>query len=80
MIRVLAEVDATRRIIAEHAPTRDRDGETVCSTCVFVGDDEDQGGNRFRYREHHAWPCDTVSLLALPYAGHADYREEWRPA
>lgn len=24
-------------------------------------------------------PCDTLLLLALPYAGHEAYREEWRP-
>ncbi|WP_433252904.1 DUF6221 family protein [Streptosporangium sp. CA-135522] len=23
-------------------------------------------------------PCDTVLLLALPYADHPDYREEWK--
>ena len=25
------------------------------------------------------WPCPTLRLLALPYADHPDYREEWRP-
>jgi hypothetical protein len=25
------------------------------------------------------WPCPTLCLLALPYADHADYRDEWRP-
>ena len=24
-------------------------------------------------------PCDTVRALALPYADHPDYRQEWRP-
>lgn len=24
-------------------------------------------------------PCSTLRLLALPYASHPDYREEWRP-
>ncbi|MFB4276051.1 DUF6221 family protein [Nonomuraea sp. MTCD27] len=24
-------------------------------------------------------PCTTLSLLALPYDDHTDYREEWRP-
>jgi hypothetical protein len=24
-------------------------------------------------------PCWTARLLALPYASHPDYREEWRP-
>lgn len=27
-----------------------------------------------------AWPCPTLRLLALPHAGHTDYRaEEWSP-
>lgn len=25
-------------------------------------------------------PCPTLRLLALPYAGHPDYRDEWKPA
>ena len=24
-------------------------------------------------------PCPTLCMLALPYAEHKDYREEWRP-
>jgi hypothetical protein len=24
-------------------------------------------------------PCETLRLLALPYAEHPDYRQEWRP-
>jgi hypothetical protein len=24
-------------------------------------------------------PCETLELLALPYADHPDYREAWRP-
>lgn len=24
-------------------------------------------------------PCDTLRALALPYADHSDFREEWRP-
>lgn len=24
-------------------------------------------------------PCDTVKLLALPYADHPDFKESWRP-
>lgn len=26
-----------------------------------------------------SWPCSTLKALALPYAGHPDCREEWRP-
>ena len=38
-----------------------------------------------RITERHAScggpsPCEDLRLLALPYAGHADYRDEWRPS
>lgn len=26
-----------------------------------------------------AWPCSTLKALALPFAGHPDYREDWKP-
>lgn len=31
--------------------------------------------------ECHAqvWPCPTLRALALPYADHPEFREEWRP-
>ncbi|MCT9092817.1 DUF6221 family protein [Streptomyces sp. ASQP_92] len=29
--------------------------------------------------DKHELPCPTLRLLALPYADHPDYREEWRP-
>lgn len=25
------------------------------------------------------YPCRTLGAVALPYADHPDYREEWRP-
>ncbi|WP_033288267.1 DUF6221 family protein [Amycolatopsis jejuensis] len=77
--RVLAEVDAKRRIIELHTPRKRHDGDLECPTCVYTGEDEDAGGNRFRYVEHEDAPCETLLLLALPYAGHPDYREEWKP-
>lgn len=54
--RVLADVDAKRRIIG---------------TCQYWLHDN----------EHGVDPCaaETLRLLALPYADHPDYREEWRP-
>ena len=30
-------------------------------------------------RDHHQLAALTLALLALPYAGHSDYRPEWRP-
>ncbi|MFI0929641.1 DUF6221 family protein [Streptomyces sp. NPDC021012] len=62
--RVLAEIDAKRRILTEHRPMMPR----WCTTCDVPGDS--------RGREHG---CTTVRLLGLPYADHPDYQREWRP-
>jgi hypothetical protein len=62
--RVLAEVEAKRELVEEHQPAAY--GE--CRTCREPGLDRNQ-----------AAPCLTLRLLALPYADHPDYREEWRP-
>lgn len=67
--RVLAEIDIKRRIIELHT------GNHECS--VY----EDHG--RGVEINNCAWiedkDCSTLHLLALPDAGHPDYREEWRP-
>jgi len=64
--RVLAEVEAKRRILEEASgadwlPANARDDEP-----------------EYAYGIARAWN-DALKLLALPYADHADYREEWRP-
>jgi hypothetical protein len=69
--RVLADVEAKRRIIELHRVLREPisdDDVLVCCTC------EDR-------QDHHAayWPCQTLRLLAVSYADHPDYRDEWRP-
>lgn len=56
--RVLAEVDAKRRIVEKCAAVQD--GLRDDFTADWLAD-------------------DVLELLALPYAGHPDYREEWRP-
>lgn len=66
--RVLAEVAAKKQILDEHiCPCPEPD----CGDCGACSG------------EHHAdpttAPCRTVRLLALTYADHPDYREEWRP-
>jgi hypothetical protein len=70
--RVLAECEAKRRIVELHSadpvPQRMVYGTIVaCSTCGDVDDNPTE------------WPCETLCLLALPYADHADYDEGWRP-
>lgn len=72
-LRVLADVAAKRRIVELHAPRPDYVTEggaeygreiEVGQTCVIEDD---------------VYPCDTLCLLALSYAGHDGWREEWRP-
>lgn len=85
--RVLADVDAKRRILLLHnipavvspkmAAFGLRDGEKPeddrrCAGCGLDRDDDpivsDVSG------------CPILRALALPYADHPDYREEWRPS
>lgn len=76
--RVLADVAAKRRIIELH-----RSGGRVS-----LGDDDqpeswrdycDTCGSGEPYEYPTWWPCDTLRLLALPFADHPDCRPEWRP-
>ncbi len=55
-VRVLADVQAKRRLIEESI-------------------DADQAGEYWN-SESREW---ALRLLALPYAGHPDYRDVWRP-
>jgi hypothetical protein len=82
--RVLADVDAKRRIIDEHAIVHrnigwlaDGDEEygeiPVCGRCVPKHSHYSR-----RADVPEGW-CRTLRLLALPYADHPDYRAEWRP-
>lgn len=63
----VAEIGAMQTIIELHTcPCLDPCGD--CGACSG---------------EHHAdptpSPCPTICALALPYADHEEYREEWRP-
>lgn len=66
--RVLAEIDAKRRILDLHHETE-----------MESEPDHDRLGAGCAECHHFDWPCDTIRLLALPYAGRDGYREEWRP-
>lgn len=57
--RVLADVEAKRRIVEEA-------NLYLCDSGPGCG-----------YRTKHGH--NVLRLLALPYADHPDYREEWRP-
>ncbi|MEU3203554.1 DUF6221 family protein [Streptomyces cyaneofuscatus] len=61
--RVLREVDATRRLVHEYAQVADNDIDEP-------------------YEYAYGWANGlgrAVRLLALPYADHPDYRDDWRP-
>jgi hypothetical protein len=71
--RVLAECEAKRRIVEEHRESYA--GSKRCEVCAKDAHLEygDVVVDWVRF------PCPTMRLLALPYADHPDYRQEWTP-
>lgn len=69
--RVLREVAAKRELLDEHQDVNDG----LCGTCV----NSDWGYPTHGGSSPQNFPCRTLRLLALPYADHPEYREEWRP-
>ncbi|QBI56755.1 DUF6221 family protein [Streptomonospora litoralis] len=73
--RVYRSVTGQLRILEEHPQTRGWDGDGVdnpiCETCAR--DDRDGG------QDGDPYPCTTLRLLALPYADHPHYQQEWAP-
>jgi len=65
--RVLNECRVKRMIMQEHA-SGGSPGWHYCEVC-----------HDYLRHDAAAWPCDTLRLLALPYASHPDYLEEWKP-
>ncbi len=64
--RVLAEVEAKRRIIELHGVTTHSPGGTpACTSC----------GDHSEYPTD--WPCDTIKLEVVPYRDHPDFNENW---
>lgn len=61
--RVLAECEAKKKIIEAHVDLVKRDAEAGHTALL----------------EQVWWSTATLELLALPYADHPDYREEWKP-
>jgi len=76
--RVLAECDAKRRIVREHRPfhvqTRNDGLNWDYRRCVVC----DPSDRDLEPSESY-WPCPTAAALALVYANHPNYRDEWRP-
>jgi hypothetical protein len=92
--RVLAECDVKRQIVeAEASRRRTKDnvsaktGKAPEDLVTVTWTDEQyrlhveqmtQGEYRERFTEPSP-PSETLKLLALPYADHPDYRQEWKP-
>lgn len=69
--RVLAEVEAKRRIVEKHGPTPPGytwvgDDDDLMPACSVCGD------------MTVAFPCPTLRLVASVYDDHADYLPEWK--
>jgi hypothetical protein len=63
--RVLRKVAADRLILDLHFPDTTRYVEPQCHECSGCGCCSVD------------WPCDTVKLVALPYAAQPEYGEAW---
>ena len=63
------DIHQRSRVLAEHGPDRgDYFGHEPADWCGCCGAEYLVG-----------YPCDTLRLLALPYADRPGYHEEWRP-
>ena len=75
--RVLRVIDAKRRLTNAHSRPHE------CIALTGSGERSVVDGQPWELwePEHTSdhGPCVTLRLLALPYAAHPDYREEWAP-
>jgi hypothetical protein len=76
--RVLAECEAKRRVVEAYRQEQARRDAYEADEARAVEDDQ-----KAALRRSTAARCRgleiAVELLALPYAIHPDYRDEWRP-
>ncbi|GIE30156.1 hypothetical protein Ait01nite_032010 [Actinoplanes italicus] len=68
--RVLTEVEAKRKLIELHEDVRGDEDQI----------DGEWGNGRWSWDDPSRTSVKMLKALAQPYAGHPDYREEWRPA
>ncbi len=81
--RVLADVEAKRRIVALHEPKTSTWPKAhgmepyVERTCTECGTGRQEPGDPADFWPTD-WPCPTLRMLALPFADHPQFRAEWR--
>lgn len=69
--RVLREVEAKRKILAEHEPQPWGEPHPELSRCPAHGDETSGWWTE--------WPCVEVRALAAVWSDHPDYDEAWKP-
>lgn len=83
--RAMAECEAKRQLLGLHwfqeFTHRLQTDENGVQSEIEVGSFEDIVGPRGTCHtcSEIEFPCRTLRAIALPYADHPDYREEWRP-
>lgn len=84
--RVLREVDSRRQLLADVLAEKHVVVEDCWYTCPAAT--EERGGGQTCNEAESGKPCNCgrdarverrLRLLAMPYIGHPDYRDEWRP-
>lgn len=80
--RVLQELEAKREIVRLHGRMSVQPGHPYFNDAHLTTDPmvlcRSCEPERM-WRRERSWPCRTLRTLALPYAGHPDYDEAWRP-
>jgi hypothetical protein len=77
--RVLAEVEAKRRLLDLHEPYQALYGVAKVPQCSHCSELCHSRSGLGCDNPDAPYPCPTVRLLALPYAGREGYDETWRP-
>lgn len=72
--RIAREVEAKRRLIELHERVQLDQNFCELEACCELCSNWDQEGLKQFYEP---WPCDSLRLLALPYADHPDFQAEW---
>ncbi len=68
--QVLAEIESKLQMLDLHTPAVPLNPSYGCPTCWEGAED----GGPMRV------PCPTLRLIAVAYAGHPNYQQEWRPS
>lgn len=63
----------------EHVHVRGANGEITGDREFAVENSEPDPPDWCNQCANRCAPCPTLRLVAMPYADHPDYREEWRP-